>query len=153
NLVVVGEAGAGKSSLLNATTTTATDVRVIATSGIESEAPLAFAALQRLLAPLTSGFDELPAPQAEALRVALGLEAGQVKDRFLVFLGALSLVAEAANSSPVLIAIDDAQWLDEASLAALQFMSRRIVSEPVAMLWAARTGESRAFEPGDLPTL
>ena len=153
NLVLLGEPGAGKSSLLRAAAADAGDLRVLATSGIESEAPLAFAALQRLLAPLTPRISELPGPQADALHVALGLEAGHVGDRFAVFLGALSLIAGAADEAPVVLVIDDAQWLDEASLAALQFVSRRIATEPVAMLWAARAGEERAFDPGDLPVL
>ena len=104
------------------------------TSGIESEAPLAFAALQRLLRPLMSRLAAVPSPQARALRVAFGEESGEVGDRFLVYLGALSLLAAAAEERPVLAVIDDAQWLDEASAAAFQFIARRITVEPIAVL-------------------
>jgi DNA-binding CsgD family transcriptional regulator len=156
SLVITAEAGAGKTALLRAAADEATrsgGVTVLSTSGIESEAPLAFAALQRLLAPLVGSLDRVPPPQAHSLRVAFGLEAGDAGDRFLVFLGALSLLASAAEESPVLAVVDDAQWLDDASAAALQFMARRIAVEPVALLWAARENAPRAFDTTDLPVL
>jgi DNA-binding NarL/FixJ family response regulator len=96
---------------------------------------------------------ELPAPQAHALRVSLGEEAGEASDRFLVFLAALSLLAEAAETRPVLAVVDDAHWLDEASAAALLFVARRLGMERVAMLFAAREHDVRTFDAGDLPTL
>src|SRR4051812_12720159 len=126
---------------------------VVTTSGIESEAPLAFAALQRLLQPLMPQLDTIAAPQAQALRVAFGQEAGDAGDRFLVFMGALSLLASAAETEPVLAVVDDAHWLDEASAAALHFVARRIGVEPVALLWAARDGDARRFDPADLPVV
>jgi DNA-binding CsgD family transcriptional regulator len=126
---------------------------VVTTSGIESEAPLAFAALQRLLQPLMPHLDGVAAPQARALRVAFGQETGDAGDRFLVFMGALSLLAVAAEQSPVLAVVDDAHWLDEASAAALHFVARRIELEPVALLWAAREGDARRFDPADLPVV
>ena len=124
---------------------------VVTTSGIESEAPLAFAALQRLLAPLSESLDRIPAPQAQALRVVFGMEAGDAGDRFLIFLGVLSLLADAGEQQPVLVVVDDAQWLDDASAAALQFVARRIAMEPVALLWAARENAARPFDTTDLP--
>ena len=114
---------------------------------------MAFAALQRLLAPLSGSLDRIPAPQAQALRVVFGMEAGDAGDRFLIFLGMLSLLADAGEQQPVLVVVDDAQWLDDASAAALQFVARRIAMEPVALLWAARENAARPFDTTDLPTL
>ncbi len=152
-LTVVGDAGTGKSALLADAAATAREVRVLRTQGIESEAPLAFAALQRLLQPVMPLADRLPAPQARALRVVFGYEAGEGGDRFLVFLAALSLLAEAAEEKPVLAIVDDAHWLDDASAAALLFIARRLQQEPIAMLFGARDGDVRTFDAPDLPTL
>src|SRR4051794_40188201 len=151
-LVVHGVAGSGKSTLLADALASAADMRLLRTSGVESESPLAFAALQRLLWPLRSGIDTLPAPQAAALRAAMG-EAEGDGERFLTFLGTLSLLAEAAESAPVLVVVDDAHWLDDASAAALLFAARRLQAEPVALLFAARDGDARRFEADGLPTV
>lgn len=152
-LTVLGDAGTGKSALLTDAAATAREVRVLRTQGIESEAPLAFAALQRLLQPVMPLAGRLPAPQARALRVVFGYEAGEGGDRFLVFLAALSLLAEAAEEKPVLAIVDDAHWLDDASAAALLFIARRLQQEPIAMLFGARDGDVRTFDAPDLPTL
>ena len=153
--MVLGDPGTGKTALLTEVLDAASqDMRVLQTQGIESEAPLAFAALQRLLRPLMSLAGDLPARQAKALRVAFGMEAGEGDgDRFLVFLAALSLLAEAADTQPVLVVVDDAHWLDDASAAALLFVARRIEVERVAMLFAAREMDVRTFDFGDLPIL
>jgi hypothetical protein len=113
---------------------------------------LAFAALQRLLWPLRGRVDALPGPQRAALGAALGEVEGE-GDRFLAFLGTLSLLAEAADECPVLAVVDDAQWLDDASAAALLFAARRLQDERVALLFAARDGDARGFDAGDLPTV
>src|SRR3712207_2566631 len=113
-------------------------MRVLRTSGVESESPLAFAALQRLLWPVRSLLAGLPAPQQTALGAALGEAAGE-GERFLAFLGTLSLLADAAEDSPVLAVVDDA-LLDDASAAALLFAARRLQSERVTLLFAARDG-------------
>jgi DNA-binding NarL/FixJ family response regulator len=152
-LVLLGDPGVGKSVLLVDTVRGTATMTVLRTAGIESEAPLAFAALHRLLRPVLRFTDGLPAPQQHALRVAFGQETGGNSDRFLVFLGALSLLAEAAGELPVLAVIDDAHWLDEASAAALLFIARRVQMEPVAMLFAARDSDARTFDSGDLPRL
>ena len=154
-LVVLGEPGTGKTALLSDVLDAASqDMRVLRTQGIESEAPLAFAALQRLLRPLMPLAEDLPAQQAKALRVAFGVEAGDgTGDRFLVFLAALSLLAEASESQPVLVVVDDAHWLDDASAAALLFVARRLELERVAMLFAAREMDVRTFDFGELPNL
>lgn len=161
-LVLRGEPGTGKSALLADAVTairaeqdpeTSDGLTVLRTQGIESEAPLAFGALQRLLRPLMPLVGRLPPPQARALRVAFGEEVGDSGDRFLVFLGALSLLAEAADSRPVLAVVDDAHWLDEASAAALLFVGRRLAMERVAIVFAAREADVRTFDSGDLPAL
>ncbi len=151
-VVVHGDAGCGKSTLLTDAVASAADMQVLRTQGVESESPLAFAALQRLLRPLRRRVTDLPAPQANALRAAFG-EAEGDGDRFLTFLGTLSLLADAAEEKPILAVIDDAHWLDEASAAALQFTARRLNAERVAMLFAARDGEEYSFDSADLPRL
>ncbi|MFI1290490.1 AAA family ATPase [Streptomyces sp. NPDC020792] len=151
-LVVRGVAGVGKSALLGDVLATALDLRVLRTSGVESESPLAFAALQRLLWPLRTRIDALPAPQAAALRAAMGETEGE-GDRFRAFLGTLSLLADAADEAPLLVVVDDAHWLDDASAAALLFAARRLQAERVALLFAARDGDARQFDAGDLPTI
>jgi AAA ATPase domain len=151
-LVVRGVAGVGKSTLLADALATALDLRVLRTSGVESESPLAFAALQRLLWPLRARIDALPAPQAAALRAAMGEAEGE-GDRFLAFLGTLSLLADAAEQAPLLVVVDDAHWLDDASAAALLFTARRLQAERVALLFAARDGDTRHLDAEDLPTV
>jgi len=151
-LVVRGVAGSGKSALLAEAVTAASGMTVLRTSGVESESPLAFAALQRLLWPLRARIELLPAPQRIALRAALGEAEGE-GDRFLAFLGTLSLLADAAEEQPVLAVVDDAHWLDDASAAALLFVARRLQAERVALLFAARDGEAYGFDAGDLPTV
>jgi DNA-binding CsgD family transcriptional regulator len=125
---------------------------VLRTSGVESESPLAFAALQRLLWPLRNRVGNLPTPQQASLGAALGLTGGE-GDRFLAFLGTLSVLADAAEERPVVAVVDDAHWLDDASAAALLFVARRLQAERVALLFAARDGDVRRFEADDLPTV
>jgi DNA-binding CsgD family transcriptional regulator len=151
-LVLHGVAGAGKSTLLAEAVASAQDIRVLRTSGVESESPLAFAALQRLLLPLAGRLDALPDPQRNALSAALGAAPGE-GERFLAYLGTLTLLAEAAAESPVLAVVDDAHWLDEASAAALLFVARRLQDDRVALVFAARDGDVRRFEATDLPDL
>ena len=152
-LVIRGVAGSGKSTLLSdATASSSGGTVLLRTSGVESESPLAFAALQRLLWPLRGRINSLPEPQQVALRAVLGESAG-VGDRYLAFLATLSLLAEAAGDGPVVALVDDAHWLDDASAAALLFAARRLDAEPVALLFAARDGDARRFEAPDLPSL
>ncbi len=99
---------------------------------------LAFAGLQQLCAPLMDHVDELPEPQREALNVAFGRGVGPTPDRFLVGLAVLSLMAAAANDQPLLCIIDDAQWLDQVSVQTLGFVARRLLAEPIRMVFAAR---------------
>src|ERR671914_442073 len=152
-LVLRGQAGAGKSALLQDAVEQASDLQVLEARGIESEAELAFAGLHQLLRPILGQVDGLPGPQATALRAAFGLEQGRVEDRFLVAVAVLSLLAEAAERRPVLCVVDDAHWLDEASANALFFVARRLEAEGVVVLFAARDGDPRRFGADGLPEL
>jgi DNA-binding CsgD family transcriptional regulator len=137
-LVLRGEAGVGKTALLDYAKETASGFRCVHVVGVESDMELAFAGLQQLCAPLLGHLDELPEPQREALNVAFGRGAGQTPDRFLVGLAVLSLMAAAADDTPVICVVDDAQWLDQVSVQTLAFVARRLLAEPVAMVFAVR---------------
>jgi DNA-binding CsgD family transcriptional regulator len=137
-LVLRGEPGVGKTALLDYAIGAAPDLRVLRAVGVESEMELAFAALQQLCAPMLDRLERLPDPQQDALRVAFGLSGGEAPDRFLVGLAALSLLSEVAEERPMLCAVDDAQWLDEASALALAFVARRMLAEPVAIVFVTR---------------
>src|SRR5215471_1775126 len=137
-LVVRGEAGVGKSALLEYAAGAATDMRVVRAAGVESEMELAFAGLHQLCVPLLDRLERLPAPQRDAVGVAFGLRGGGAPDRFLVGLAVLSLLAEAAEDRPLLCVVDDAQWLDRASAQVLGFVARRLLADPVGLLFAAR---------------
>jgi DNA-binding CsgD family transcriptional regulator len=141
-LVMRGEPGMGKTALLEYAIGSAAGLRVARVAGVESEMELAFAALQQLCAPMLDKLAGLPDPQREALGVAFGLSTGAAPDRFLVGLAALGLLSEAAGQQPLLCVIDDAQWLDRASAQALAFMARRLLAEPVALVFATH-------EPGE----
>ena len=113
-------------------------MQVLSGCGTETEAQLPFAALDQIVRPIVGLAENLPEPQARALRGALGLEASGGSDRFLVSLAVLSLLAEAAERQPLLCLVDDAQWLDEASVDALVFAARRLEAEGIVMLFAVR---------------
>jgi len=138
-LVLRGEAGVGKTALLEHVSELASGFRCVEVAGVESDMELAFAGLQQLCAPLLSHLDELPEPQREALNVAFGRGVGPTPDRFLVGLAVLSLMAAAATDQPLLCVIDDAQWLDQVSVQTLGFVARRLLADPVALVFAART--------------
>jgi DNA-binding CsgD family transcriptional regulator len=137
-LVVSGEAGVGKTALLDYLAGKASDCRVVRTAGYQSEMELAFAALHQLCAPLLEGLTRLPAPQCDALRIAFGMGPGPPPDRFLVGLAVLNLLSDAAEQQPLLCVVDDEQWLDRASAQVLGFVARRLVAESVGMVFAAR---------------
>ena len=144
-LVLRGEAGVGKTALLGYVSEMASEFRCVQVAGVESDMELAFAGLQQLCAPLMDRFDELPPPQREALNVAFGRGVGPTPDRFLVGLAVLSLMAAATNDQPLLCIIDDAQWLDQVSVQTLSFVARRLLAEPVALVFAARDGGAQAL--------
>jgi DNA-binding CsgD family transcriptional regulator len=141
-LVTRGEPGVGKTALLDWAVESAAGLRVARVAGVESEMELAFAALQQACAPMLDKLAGLPDPQRAALGVAFGLETGAAPDRFLVGLAALSLLSEVAEQQPLVCVVDDAQWLDRASAQALAFVARRLLAEPIALVFATR-------EPGE----
>ncbi len=149
SIVVRGEPGVGKSALLDVLVAEAGESTVLRTRGLEVEAPLAFAALHRLLRPLARLRDQLPTPQARALRVAFGEDEGPSVEPFLVGVATLSLLTTAAEEALVVCVVDDAHWLDSASADALLFCARRLGADRVAMVFAARDGAGERFEaPG-----
>ena len=152
-LLVRGEPGVGKSALLAYAEEQATDMRVLRSVGIEAESELAFAGLHQLLHPVLDRLERLPEPQVAALGGALGLRQASVRDRFLVGVGVLSLLAEAAEEAPLLAVIDDAHWLDQPSADALAFAARRLEAEGVVLLFAALEGGVRQFEAPGLAEL
>src|SRR5260370_16025275 len=137
-LVIRGEAGIGKTALLDYAAETAPDFRVARAEGVESEMELPFAALHQLCGRMLGRLGALPGPQCDALGVAFGLRAGGAPDRFLVGLAVLGLLSEAAAGQPLLCLVDDAQWLDQASAQALAFVARRVDAESVALLFGTR---------------
>ena len=137
-VVVHGEAGVGKTALLEYAVEAAPEFRVIRTAGVEGEMELPFAALQQLCAPVLGLMERLPEPQREALAVGFGLSAGQAPNPLLVGLAVLALLSEAAEERPLLCVVDDAQWLDRASARSLAFVARRLLAEKIALVLAAR---------------
>ena len=137
-LVVRGEAGIGKSALLEYVVGAASDLTVVRAAGVESEMELAFASLQQLCAPMLDRLERLPVPQREALEIVFGHSQGSAPDRFLVGLAVLSLLSEVAEEHPVLCVVDDAQWLDQASALTLAFVARRLLAERVGLVFGAR---------------
>jgi len=146
-LVLRGDAGIGKTSLIADAIESAEDFSIVVASGIESETPLAYAALHRVLLPFLGSLEDLPTPQCDALSAAFGLVDSEAPDQFLVGLATLTLLAEAARSRPLLCVLDDAQWLDRDSLGVLAFVARRLLADSIAVVFAAR-GTS-----ADLPML
>src|SRR3954454_9423498 len=137
-LVLRGEAGIGKTALLEQAIGSASEFRLVRAVGVESEMELAFAALHVLCAPVHEFVARLPGPQRSALEITFGLRGGTAPDRLLVALAALGLFSEAAQERPLLCVIDDAQWLDGASAQVLGFVARRLLAEPVVLVFAAR---------------
>ena len=137
-LVMCGEAGVGKTALLEYLAGRALGCRLARVTGVQSEMELAFAGLHQLCAPMLSGADCLPVPQREALRIALGLAEGPPPDRFLVGLAVLSLLSGVSAERPLVCVIDDEQWLDHASAQALGFVARRLATDPVGLVFAVR---------------
>lgn len=151
--VLRGEAGVGKTALLEYLVANASPgCRIARVSGIESEMELAFAGLHQLCVPLLNHRDRVPPPQREALDTAFGLTVGPAPDRFFVGLAVLSLLCDASGQQPLICIIDDAQWLDQASAQVLGFVARRLLAEPVGMVFAVRDGRD-GRELGSLPVL
>ena len=153
SLVLRGEAGIGKSALLAYAAEHANDMTVLRAVGVQSESDLAFAGLHQLLRPIFPSIDRLPQPQALALRAAFALTTDTVDDRFRVAIGVLGLLTQAAEESPLVCLIDDAQWLDRSSADALLFAGRRLDVDAVALLLACRDSETEHFEASGLDDL
>jgi len=137
-LVLRGEAGVGKTALLEYLLESATGCRTARAVGVESEMELAFAGLHLLCAPMLEHLDHLPGPQRDALAIAFGLSTGDPPDRFLVGLAVLTLLASAAEKQPLVCVVDDAQWLDRVSAQTLAFVARRLQAEELALVFAVR---------------
>jgi len=137
-LVLRGEAGIGKTALLDYVRGSVSGCRIVRAAGVESEMELAFGGLHQLCVPFLDHLGRLPGPQRDALGTAFGLSAGTPPDRFLVGLAVLSLLAEVAETAPLICLVDDAQWLDQVSVQTLAFVARRLLAEPIGLVLAVR---------------
>ena len=151
-VVLRGEAGIGKTALLEYMAARSPDCQVLRAVGVESEMELPFAAVHQLSQPLLDGLERLPGPQREALETAFGLSAGQPPDRFFVGLALLSQFSEHTHARPLVCLVDDAQWLDRSSAQVLSFVSRRLRMESVVLVLAERDGDALSEFEG-LPEL
>lgn len=148
SLLVVGEAGVGKTSLLDAAVAHAAELgtRVVRVSGVEFEAEVSFAGLHQLVAPLTVELARVSSDARRAIGVAVGLAEGPTPDQLALTNSLLALLAEAADREPVLVVADDLQWLDRASATLFGILARRLGSSRVGLLGVVRTGEGSVFE-------
>jgi DNA-binding CsgD family transcriptional regulator len=137
-LVLRGEAGIGKSALLEYLVRHASGCGITRSTGVELEMELAYAGLQQLCAPFLDRLERLPGPQRDALGTAFALRDGDAPDRFIVGLAVLSLLSDVAEERPLVCIVDDAQWLDTASAHALAFVARRLGAESVGLVFAVR---------------
>ncbi len=142
-LVLRGEAGIGKTALLEYLETRAVGCHIVRLAGVEAEMELAYAGLHQLCAPFLDRLNRLPDPQRSALGTAFGLTGGEAPDRFLVGLAVLDLLADRAEQQPLICLIDDAQWLDRVSAQTVAFVARRLLAERIVLVVAMR-------EQGDL---
>jgi DNA-binding CsgD family transcriptional regulator len=152
-LVVRGEAGIGKTTLVEHVVGSATDVEILRVTGIESEIELPYAALHRLLLPLIPRIETLPKPRRVALATIFGLLPGEAPSEFLIGLATLTLLAEAARDRPLLCVIDDAQWLDRASVGMMTFVGRRLLADKVGMFFCVREKRTDDLDFEGLPEL
>src|SRR5260370_31801692 len=152
-LLVRGPAGIGKTSVLAAARASAAGrgFRVLAATGVQSEGGFAFAGLHQLLQPELAKADILPIPQRDALRAAFGMTEGVVPDLFLIGLGSLEILSEAAASSPLLLIADDAQWLDRPTASVRAFLARRLGAEAISLLAALRAGYDSVLAEAGMP--
>lgn len=152
-LALVGEPGIGKTALLDYAAQQADEMRVLRARGVESEAEIPFAGLAELLRPVLPAIDRIPGPQAAALAGALALGPARPGDRFAIGAATLSLLSASAEEGPLLLLVDDAHWLDGSSAEALRFAARRLVADPIALVLAAREGETSLLDGTDLRVL
>ena len=154
-VVVRGEAGIGKSALLQHVRrrASALGARPLVAVGVESEAEFAFAGLHQLLRPVMGVLAHLPESQRQALEGALGLGAEPARDPYLVAVATFQLICEAADSVPLVLVVDDAQWLDRSTVGVIAFIGRRLEAEHVALVAATRSGHSTPLDDAHLLTL
>ncbi|MGM1029020.1 MAG: AAA family ATPase [Actinomycetota bacterium] len=150
-LLLVGEAGVGKTALLDATAAAIGDMQLCRITGAEVERDLAFGGISQLVGAAPDELDRLPAPQARALGIALGRCTGADVDRLAVGAGTLAILSDRAESRPLAVLVDDAQWLDHASAEALSFAARRLLVDPILLLVAIRAGEDSPLLHAGLP--
>src|SRR3984885_350569 len=137
-LVVRGEAGIGKTALLEHLVEQASGCMVARAAGVQADMELPFAGLQQLFGSMLGSLEPLPDPQRDAVEVAFGVRSGPAPDRFEVGLAVLGLLAEVAEQQPLVCVVDDAQWLDQASARAMAFVARRLLAERIALVFATR---------------
>jgi DNA-binding CsgD family transcriptional regulator len=152
-LAITGEAGIGKTALLEHAAASATGMRVLRARGVESEAHVPFGGLLELLRPALGALDTIPKPQSDALAGALALRPPTAQDRFAVGAATLSLLAAYAEEAPALVLLDDVHWLDGSSGSALLFAVRRLVADPIAVILTARDDEPSLLDGADLPSM
>src|SRR5262249_55424599 len=153
-LVLRGEAGIGKTALLEWAAGRALDMRLARVAGIQAEMGLGVAGLHQVLVPFLGGLEQLPEPQRRAAGAAFGVVGGPAPERGLVGLAALTLLTDAAAAGPVLCLVDDAQWLDQVSVEVLGFVARRLYADRMGMLFTVREPEGgRAGALAGLPGL
>jgi DNA-binding CsgD family transcriptional regulator/tetratricopeptide (TPR) repeat protein len=152
-LVLCGEPGVGKSALLEYAAGRSDDYRLLAVTGVQTEADLAFSGLHQLFGQHLDRIEALPPPQAEAMRIAFGRAHGAPVDPFLTSLAVLGVLTDLSEEQPLLCIVDDAQWLDEPSQSTLVFAARRVEEDAVLVLAAVREGESSVFTDSSLPML
>src|SRR4029077_5792516 len=154
-VVVRGEAGIGKSALLKRVRrrAVAQGARPLVTGGVESEAEFAFAGLHQLLRPVIGALAQLPESQRQTLEAALGFGVDIKPDSFRVAVAAFQLICEVADSAPLVLVVDDAQWLDRSTLSVIAFIARRLEVEHVALVAAIRSGQPTPLDEARLPTL
>jgi len=152
-LVLRGDPGIGKSRLLSAAAQTARErgMTVLTATGVQTEAHLPFAGLHQMLRPVREHAVELPQVQRDALDAAFGLTRGEAPEHYRIAMAALDLLAEVADDVPLLLVVDDAHWLDPPTAGVLAFVARRIESDPVVLLAAARDGYPSALSDAGLP--
>jgi len=154
-MVLVGDAGVGKTVLLTVAAAGAAEagVRIVTVAGAQFEVDVSFAGLQQIVEPFLAYLPRLAEPQQAALRRALNLTAGAPADRLLISNAARRLLIEAAEVSPVLLVIDDLPWIDKVSAMILAFVARRLAGHRIGLLASARAGDEEFFDRSGLHTL